>query len=34
MENTKLIVKDLEMEYDGKCTLNKVSFEVRYGYSL
>ena len=34
MENTKLIVKDLEMEYDGKCTLNKVSFEVRDGEFL
>ena len=34
MENTKLIVKDLEMEYDGKCTLNRVSFEVRDGEFL
>ena len=34
MENTKLIVKDLEMEYDGKCTLNKVCFDVRDGEFL
>ena len=34
MENAKLIVKDLEMEYDGKCTLNKVSFDVRDGEFL
>lgn len=34
MDNTKLIVKDLEMEYDGKCTLNKVSFDVQDGEFL
>lgn len=34
MENTKLIVKNLEMEYDGKCTLNKVSFNVQDGEFL
>lgn len=30
----KLVVKDLEMEYDGKCTLNKVSFNVHDGEFL
>ena len=34
MEITKLIVKDLEMEFEGKCTLNKVSFDVRDGEFL
>lgn len=34
MENTKLIVKNLEMIFDGKCTLNKVSFDVRDGEFL
>lgn len=32
--NTKLIVKDLEMVFDGKRTLNKVNFEVRDGEFL
>ena len=31
---TKLIAKDLEMVFDGKRTLNKVSFEVRDGEFL
>ncbi len=30
----KLVVKDLEMEYDGKCTLNKVNFNVQDGEFL
>lgn len=30
----KLVVKDLEMHYDGKCTLNKVNFEVKDGEFL
>ncbi len=34
MENTKIIVKDLEMVFDGKCILNKVSFDVRDGEFL
>ena len=34
MPNTKLIVKDLEMEFDGVCTLNKVSFDVLDGEFL
>ena len=34
MENKKLIVKDLEMEFDSKCTLNKVSFDVYEGEFL
>lgn len=34
MKNTKLIVRNLEMEYDGKRTLNKVSFDVRDGEFL
>lgn len=32
--NTKLIVKDLEMVFDGKQTLNKVNFEVQDGEFL
>lgn len=34
MENNKLIVKDLEMTFDGKCTLNKVCFDVKNGEFL
>ena len=34
MKEVKLIAKDLEMVYDGKCTLNKVSFEVMDGEFL
>ena len=34
MPNTKLIVKDLEMEFDGVCTLNKVSFDILDGEFL
>lgn len=34
MENNKLIVKDLEMIFDGKCTLNKVCFDVKTGEFL
>ncbi len=34
MENKKLLVKDLEMIFDGKCTLNKVCFDVRNGEFL
>ena len=34
MKTTKLSVKNLEMEYDGKCTLNKVSFDVQDGEFL
>lgn len=30
----KLIVRNLEMQYDGKCTLNKVNFKVREGEFL
>ncbi|MBR6572926.1 MAG: ABC transporter ATP-binding protein [Clostridia bacterium] len=34
MSETKLIVKDLEMVFDGKQTLNKVSFDVKNGEFL
>ena len=34
MRETKLIVKDLEMVFDGKQTLNKVSFDVQDGEFL
>ncbi|MBR4289519.1 MAG: ABC transporter ATP-binding protein [Oscillospiraceae bacterium] len=34
MDNIKLIVRDLEMEFDRKVTLNKVNFEVRDGEFL
>lgn len=34
MEKAKLNVENLEMEYDGKCTLNKVSFDVQDGEFL
>ncbi|MBQ1234930.1 MAG: ABC transporter ATP-binding protein [Oscillospiraceae bacterium] len=34
MENTKLVVKDLEMVFDGKTTLDRVSFEVKDGEFL
>ena len=34
MRETKLIVKDLEMVFDGKQTLNKVSFDVEDGEFL
>ena len=34
MRETKLIAKDLEMVFDGKQTLNKVSFDVRDGEFL
>ena len=34
MKNQKLVIKDLEMEFDGKRTLNKVSFEVYDGEFL
>lgn len=34
MKETKLVVKDLEMEFDGKRTLNKVSFDVQDGEFL
>ncbi len=34
METTKLIAKDLEMVFDGICTLDKVSFHVREGEFL
>lgn len=34
MENTKLVVEKLKMEYDGKCTLNEVSFCVQDGEFL
>ncbi len=34
MDNIKLVAKELEMVFDGKCTLNKVSFEVRDGEFL
>ena len=30
----KLVVRNLEMYYDGKCTLNKVNFEVKEGEFL
>lgn len=32
--NTKLVIKDLEMVFDGKRTLNKVCFEVQEGEFL
>lgn len=34
MRNIKVIAKDLEMVYDGKVTLNKVSFDVQEGEFL
>ena len=34
MKETKLIAKDLEMVFDGKCTLNKVNFTVEDGEFL
>lgn len=34
MKEAKLIVKDLEMEFDGKRTLNKVSFDIQDGEFL
>lgn len=34
METIKLLAKDLEMIFDGKCTLNKVNFDVREGEFL
>lgn len=34
MKEPKLIVKDLEMVFDGKRTLNKVSFDIRDGEFL
>ena len=34
MKEAKLIVKDLEMVFDGKQTLNKISFDVREGEFL
>ena len=34
MGNTKLVVKDLEMVFDGKTTLDRVSFEVKDGEFL
>ena len=34
MSEVKLIAKDLEMVFDGKCTLNKVCFEVMDGEFL
>ena len=34
MKETKLVVKDLEMVFDGKRTLNKVSFDVQDGEFL
>lgn len=34
MDRVKLIAKDLEMVYDGKVTLDKVSFDVRDGEFL
>lgn len=34
MNETKLVVKDLEMVFDGKCALSKVSFDVRDGEFL
>ena len=34
MKEIKLIAKDLEMVFDGKCTLNKVCFEVMDGEFL
>ena len=34
MDTMKLVVKDLEMVFDGKKTLKKVSFDVRDGEFL
>ena len=34
MENAKLVAKDLEMVFDGKTTLDRVSFEVKDGEFL
>ncbi len=34
MDSIKLVAKELEMVFDGKCTLNKVSFDVRDGEFL
>jgi len=34
MANTKLVIKNLDMIFDGKCTLNKVSFNVEDGEFL
>ena len=34
MNEPKVVVKDLEMVFDGKCTLNKVSFDIRDGEFL
>lgn len=34
MKDAKLLVKDLEMVFDGKQTLNKISFDVREGEFL
>jgi len=34
MANTKLVVKDLEMVFDGKRTLDKINFDVRDGEFL
>ena len=34
MKEPKLVIKDLEMVFDGKCTLNKVSFDVYDGEFL
>ncbi len=34
MDNIKLVANELEMVFDGKCTLNKVSFEVKDGEFL
>ena len=30
MQNIKILAQDLEMVFDGKRTLNKVSFDVLY----
>ena len=34
MSNLKIVAKDLEMVFDGKRTLNKVSFDIRTGEFL
>ena len=34
MDNIKLVANELEMVFDGKCTLNKVSFKVKDGEFL
>ena len=34
MQNVKILAQDLEMVFDGKRTLNKVSFDVRDGEFL